>query len=429
MPRKFLLCVAVVLAACACTPAEAQEFRPKGIVFKGAPEYSDQELLAAAGLRTGATLSVADMNGHFKQLMDTGMFDNVLYKFDGVDLIFQLTPATLLYTARFENLPLAPDADIAAQLHARLPLYHGKVPSQGGMLDGVQHALEEVLAAQGIKATVGVTPFNLPGAKAVSAMSFAIDSPPVLVGAIELKGVSPEMQAKAKAIADHATGDKFDAENSGHNLEDALQSFYVDNGYAAAKVSATRAGAAVVTGDAIDVPFQARVEEGKVYKLGSVRLSSNDVVGQAEVDKAVLTFSKNFAVVRGLTLRNIWAFVSSRYKSKGYLDCTLTPHPEFDDAAGVVNYTVDIVPGPVYHLAFIKFDNVSDDLRKLLMRNWQMLPGDVFDASYVGNFIINAQKADPILQRTLAGVRANFDVRADPQTHDVNVVMRLERAQ
>ena len=148
---------------------------------------------------------------------------------------------------------------------------------------------------------------------------------------------------------------------------------------------------------------------------------------QAELDKAVAGFTQSEVRVKGLTLRSIWAFISAKYKSKGYLDCKLTPQPTFDDATGVANYTVEIDPGSVYHLAFVKFDNVSDDLRKLLMRNWQMLPGDAFDETYVSNFILNAQKADPVLQRTLSGVKASFDVLVDPNTHEVNIVIRLQR--
>jgi hypothetical protein len=67
-------------------------------------------------------------------------------------------------------------------------------------------------------------------------------------------------------------------------------------------------------------------------------------------------------------------------------------------------------------------------MRKLLMRNWQMLPGDVFDETYVANFIGNAQKADPVLMRSLSGVKAIYDVNADPNSHEVNVRIRFERA-
>ena len=92
-----------------------------------------------------------------------------------------------------------------------------------------------------------------------------------------------------------------------------------------------------------------------------------------------------------------------------------------------VNYDVAIDPGPVYHLAFVKFDNVSDELRSLLIKNWQMLPGDPFNEVYVASFIMTAQKNDPVLGRTLANVKANYNVTADPQTHDVNVVLHLEK--
>ena len=54
-------------------------------------------------------------------------------------------------------------------------------------------------------------------------------------------------------------------------------------------------------------------------------------------------------------------------------------------------------------------------------------PGDPFDQDYVTHFFLKAQLEDPVLQRTLAGVKTKFDVMADPQTHDVNLVIRLEK--
>jgi outer membrane protein assembly factor BamA len=428
MRASIGLLFSAVLAVSCCFSAAAQKFQPKSILFKGAPEYSDDELLAASGLKKGTVLTVDEMNGHFKQLMDTAMFDNVLYKFDGQDLIYQLTPAALLYSVRLENLPLAPGADVNAQLHAHLPLFHGKVPPEGGMLESVRHGLEDLLAAQGIKATVVTAPFGTPGTKDVTAMNFSISAPPVQIGAIQLQGVSAEMQAKLKPVLDHAVGSPFDTSNSAGNIERAFEEFYVDQGYAGAKVHAVRTGDPAVSADAIAVPFAVNVEEGKIYKLGFVHLSANTVMTQAEVDKAVAGFIQAESRVRGVTLRNIWSAISTRYKAKGYLDCVLTPKPQFDDTAGIANYNVDIDSGAVYHLAYVKFENVSDDLRKLLMRNWQMLPGDAFDESYVANFVINAQKADPVLMRTLSGVKVTYDVRADPQSHDVNVVIRLQRS-
>jgi len=56
-----------------------------------------------------------------------------------------------------------------------------------------------------------------------------------------------------------------------------------------------------------------------------------------------------------------------------------------------------------------------------------MLPGDPFNESYVANFISTVQQNDPVLRRSLSGVKTTFDAIADPQTHDVNVVIRLAK--
>ena len=233
MVRPLLLLLTTTVLFAASLPADAQKFLPKSIQFKGDPEYSDQELLAAAGLKKGTVLNVAEMKDHSQKLMDTGVFDTLSFKFDGQDLIYTLVLSTTLYPVRLENLPLAPGKELDAKLHDRFPLYHGKVPADGGLLEGVRGALEEMLASQGIKAAVTAMPFGTPGTKNVTAMNFSIASLPVLVGPIQLDGVSPEMQSLVKSVADHEKGEPFDTENTEKNLEHIFASIYADEGYAA----------------------------------------------------------------------------------------------------------------------------------------------------------------------------------------------------
>ena len=262
----FLLLIFAALLS-ACPPGTAQKFQPKTIQFKGAPEYSDQELLAAAELKKGTVLNFAEMKGHSQKLMDTGVFETLSFKFDGVDLVYTLVPSATLFPVRLENLPLTPGKELDDALHDRFPLYHGKVPAEGGLLDGVRGALEEMLAAQGIKTTVAATPFTDRKLHKVTAMSFDITAPPVRVGAIHLEGVSSALQAKVESVAGHLAGSSFDTEHSARNLEYAIELFYGDEGYAAVKVHASRSGSPVTTDAAIDIPFSVTVEEGRFYKL------------------------------------------------------------------------------------------------------------------------------------------------------------------
>jgi outer membrane protein insertion porin family len=427
MQRPIFLLLTLAALLSACPPGTAQKFQPKTIQFKGAPEYSDQELLAAADLKKNTVLNFAEMKGHSQKLMDTGVFETLSFKFDGVDLVYTLVPSTTLYPVHMENLPLTLGEELDAALHDRFPLYHGKVPGDSGLMEQVRRALEEMLAAHGIKATVTAAAFADPKVHKVTAITYSIASPPVRVGKIHLDGVSSTLQAKVEDVADHQTGSSFDTENSERNLEHAFELFYGDEGYAGVKVHALRSGDPVATDTAIDIPFSVTVEEGRPYKLGAVHLPPNALVTQTEIDKIVGPAAH--VPAKGQTLRTTWFLITSRYKAAGYLDCVVTPHPEFDETSSTVNYNVEVDPGPVYHLAFVKFENVSDELRSRLMRIWQMLPGDAFDESYVSNFIIRAQKDDPVLMRTLAGVKVTYDVLADQQTHEVNCVIHFARAQ
>jgi outer membrane protein assembly factor BamA len=431
MIRNCCFAAAIALLS-VCQLAPGQKFQPKTIQFKGAPEYSDQELLAAANLKRGIVLTAAEMSEHSKLLMDSGVFDGVTYKFDGVDMVYQLAIAPQLYTIHLDNLPLTPGAALDARIHEQLPLFHGKVPAEGSLMDGVIKVLEQALADQGIHATVTATPMGTAGTRQVSAMSFAIIAPPVKVGAVDVQGASPEMAARVKTLADRATGTPFSAESSAAFLERTIGFFYADEGYAAAKVHAARTGNLVVDEAAVNLPFAVTIEEGHIYKLGTIHLPADSLLTQGELDKIVAQQTsapaQASAPSKGASVRGIWSAIHARYKAKGYLDCAVTPHPELDEASGVVNYTVEIKPGGQYHLGLLRFDNVSDDLKKLLMRNWQMMPGDPFDESYVSGFLATAQKSDPVLMRTLAGVKATYTVMADPNTHEVNCLIKLERA-
>ena len=421
MPNKLI--AALVLLGTAL-PISAQKFIPRTIQFNGDPEYSTEELLAASGLKKGATLSYADMNDTSKRLMDTGMFASLTFKFDGQDLVFQLAPADQLLPVHLDNLPIVSVTEVDARLHQQFPLYHGKIPPEGGTLEQVRATLEAMLAAQGIKATVVAAPGADSKTRHANSMHFSLTSPPVQVRVNRIDGASSEVGDQLRAIADQAGKLPYDIDHSATDIEGAFAVFYQDRGYAGVKVHAERAGAANVDAAAITVPYTVKIEEGRVYKVGTIHVPEDAPITQDEIAK---TLSSPNGPVMGIRVRSIWETIATRNHAKGYLDCKVTPTPQFDDANAMVNYDVAVSSGPIYHLAFVKFENVSDELRALLIKNWQMMPGDPFNQEYASAFLLTAQQNDPVLRRTLANVKATYRVMADPQTHDVNVVLRLEK--
>jgi outer membrane protein assembly factor BamA len=241
---------------------------------------------------------------------------------------------------------------------------------------------------------------------------------------LRLLGVSDAMQSKIAPVIEHAGG-LYDSEKSAKSLASHFEFFYVGQGYAAVHVDAHRSGNPLVTEDAVRVPFIIDIQEGRTYKLGSIRVAPGSPIAQADVDKAGAANAQFPG--ENLYTEEVLLSIESRYKAKGYLDCTAIAHPEFDDTSGVVNYTVEANIGPVYHLALINFEDIGDDLRSLLMLNWQMVPGNPFNESYVGDFMLKAQKNNSALKQALAGLKATYDVRIDSGSHEVILVIRLEK--
>jgi outer membrane protein assembly factor BamA len=433
MKRTCFLILTAVFFLASSLPAAAQKFLPKTIQFKGAPEYSDQELMAAAGLKKGTVLAYADMKEHSQKLMDTGVFESLAFSFDGADLVYKLVPHADLYPIRLKNLPLTPGKELDDALHDRFPLYHGKVPAENGLLEGVRGALEEMLAAKGIRATVAAAPYTDEKLYKVTAMSFSITAPRVRVGEIHLEGVSAEMQAKVKHVADRIVKTAYDTENTAGSMESAFSSFYVDEGYAAAKVHAERSGDSIAGSETIDVPFNVTIEEGRHYALGSITLPSGAPLTVEDINKAAgaisytsAGFSETLSVKGGITLRTAVSFVTGQYKSKGYMDCIVTPHPQFDDAAGIVNYILEVHEGPVYTMGKLTIENSADDLRTAMLAAWKLPTGAVFHESALRTYFGKQDPHSPLGQ-TFSNSNCIYKLTRDNEAHTVNVSLRVER--
>ena len=423
MPRPALLFLAAGLVLSGALPLSAQKFLPKSIQFKGDAEYTDQELLAAAGLKKGAVLTSAEMQDHAKQLMDSGVFDNLTYKFDGIDLVFSLIPAAQLYPLRLANLPLAPGKDLDARLHEHFPLYHGKVPAEGGLMEQVRQTLQEMLAAKGISAAITATPSSAQAGKGAF-VSFAIASPPVLIGEIHPDTAPAALDSKAEEILAKLTGSPFDAEGSPSQIDTYLGNFYRDQGYLEAEIHANPQGAPVITPEAIRIPFLVSVSPGQQYYLKSIQLAPGLVVTQAEFDRQSALHPGDIA--GGQRLTEDWVLIARQYHDKGYMKPSVHPTPSFDHAQGTVSYAVTVEPGPAYTMGKLSIENVGDDLRAMMLAAWKMPAGAVFNESAVRNYFF-LEDANPQLQRIFAAVNCKYSLHLNDDTHTVDVVLRLEK--
>ncbi len=415
MTRKFgAFGLALLLVSSVSLPAQ-KKAAGKAVRFQGAPQYTQQELLTAAGLKPDQRLAPVEIKAHGKLLNDTGVFKEVRFSSDAKTITFTLTPIAPLYPMHFENVPLTPGKDLDAKLHERFPLYHGQLPAMGPMVDGVCRVLEEMLAAEGAKATVKATLTSGLGKQKATAMNFEV-APAVHIGQIQYAGVSPAMQAKVSLLAGGQTGNGFDTENSASGLKRVFEDLYQDEGYAAVQVDVAQAVTLAASAQSIDVPYTVTIKEGGVYKLGTIDYPAGALISRGEVEKIVAKNPKGAGRPFDLFL----LAVGDAYHAKGYLDCAVVPHPSFNEGAHIVNYSLEITPGTQYRFGSVKFEGAPEAMAARLKAAWKMTPGDVFDQSFVSGFAVLAQKKDKTLVRWMSGVLTTYDVKPDAETHQVN---------
>jgi outer membrane protein assembly factor BamA len=394
------------------------------IRFDGAPEYPQQELLAAAGLRPDSRPTPIELKARAKQLFETGLFGEVKFTQGGKALVFTLSPSKQLFPMHLENVPLTPGKELDARLHDRYPLYRAvALPASGSMIDGICRALEEMLASKGIKATVKAAVTSGLGPQKITAMNFAVVSPAVHIGHIQLVGVSPAMQAKAGQVAGSQSGGDFDTERTATGLQHLFEDFYQDQGYAAVQVDVAEVDPPGISEQSIDIPYLVTIKEGGIYKLGTIGFAGSADVPRAEVERILARYPKG----SGRPLDLYLLAVRDGYHAHGYLDCAVVSHAAFNEATRIVSYSVEVTPGSVYRLAAVQFDGAPEAMAARLKLAWKMAPGEIFDESYVSGFSAQAVKKDKALAKWMQTVVSNYDVKADPDSHEVTCIFHFAK--
>jgi len=429
MTRQSSAIGVALLLLCSLPLLAQRKAPPIAIRFQGAPEYTQQELLAAAGIKPDARPNPREMKAHAKQLSDTGFFEEVKFTPSSKAMLFTLKPTSHLFPMHLENVPLTPGKELEAKLHERFPLYRGLMPGSGSVVEGICHTLEEMLSAKGIKAKVKADLTSDLGPQKLTAVNFNVVSPTVRIGHIQLAGVSAAMQAKASLLASGQTGNGFDTENSAIGLQHAFEELYRDQGYAAVQVNVAQLDPTVLADQSanpptLEIPYTVAIKEGAIYKLGTIDLPASALVSRADVEK----IQSKYPAGSGRPLDLFLLAVRDAYHARGYLDCSVVPHPSFNEAKNIVNYSLEITPGAQYRLASVKFDGAPEAIAAKLKLAWKMAPGDVFDESYLANFVVMAQKKDKAMTKWIQTVITTYDIKADPATHQVNCTFHFAKA-
>jgi outer membrane protein insertion porin family len=426
---RFHRALAVFLVLAPISLTAHGQYSIASVTFKHPGPYTTPELLAASGLEAGQSLMQDSLANAAQRLLNTGLFSDATIDYTGAGhargIVVDLKPIPLdkLLPASFENFVWFTPEELTAGIHAHVPLYRGVTSDAGTLPDDIQAALQQMLAAKGITATLSHEVIEATNEHPLRALSFRVEQPSVRLGMLHISMLTDPSAAAAlkpgiQQAANLATRHPFNEGLAGPTIQDVLLDPIRHAGYIQATLDNIQRTVAPAPTDpqTLLVTYSARIVTGDAFKVSTLTWNPTPVFSGADFAREAKLHPGDTA--DGDALLSTEAAISAAYLSHGYLDIYILTHPVPDAAAHTVAYTLEPVPGDVYHLRTVTPKGLSPEALQEFNAAWRMKPGDVYNPTYVPEFIHNNTALKHL--STYAG---SFQASADPQTHQVDLTL------
>jgi outer membrane protein assembly factor BamA len=414
--RSPLTLALVVLVLCAGRPVCGQSSSQKpfaqmpaserqliAIKVTGSKRFSEQAITAATGLQIGTPVTEDDFKRAARNLGDLGTFSDIAYTYsysaEGTKLELHVTDAEKFVPAHFDDFVWFSDAELRQRIKQEVPLFDGELPLSGRLADEVSDALQGMLIEKGVPGHVNYFRFS-EGDGPVESINYKVSEVLIRVGKIEFTGAAPAELPALEAAAENLPDREYSRTRLEMLVQHQLLPVYHARGYLKASFSEPEPKAVAEPASQIDenshrtlVDVTFAVTPGRQYKLKALEWSGNHELTTDALQKMVpAPVGQPANTVR---LADELLTVKELYGSRGFISASIKAVPEFDDAAGSVVLRLEVTEGFLYHMGDLEFRGLDNSLIARLRNAWRLRPGDVFDATYLKQYLPEAQRLLP----------------------------------
>jgi len=409
-----------VVAAMMMPLAEGQPrtFPVVSLKVEGNQNFSEQQILAVAGLKIGQPAEPKAFEAARDRLMASGFFETVGYKYapsadkTGYAASFVVTEIQQAYRVKFDRMPL-PEAELLAVLRKSDPLFSPKVPGTQQLLARYAGFLEPAVKEK----VVGRVMPDME-TKELMIVFQPAKLPPSIAEVTFSKNEVIATRTLQNAVAGAAVGTVWEEKRFRQILDNSIRPLYEARGRI--RVAFPNITTEPVT-DVNGLRVKVEVAEGEVYKLGEVDIpaaadSRRELLRAADLKQDDIA---NFdAINEGLErIRKV-------VRSNGYLHAKVRADRKIDDKAKMVALTVQIDRGERY--TFTKLNIVGLDIltEPHIRKMWAIKEGQAYNPDYAEAFLARIRE-EGILEN-LGKTKA--DIKTDDQklTAEVTLVFTGE---
>jgi outer membrane protein assembly factor BamA len=416
MTRILRWPVLVLLLAIALKPVQAQSAgssfdrlpaatrQLSSVKVIGSKHYTESDVVAASGLQIGATVVEEDFKKASRRLGDIGVFTDIAYNYSyssaGTKLVLQVTDAEKLVPVRFEDFVWFSDEELMQRIKERAPMFNGELPLSGNLADRVSDVLQALLVENSIPGNVEYERAGKANAP-VDSIVYRVSEVVIQIRNVEFTGVGEAELPALKEAARRVFEREYSRSVLNALVEHQLLPVYHSRGYLKAafgeprpkviKKPSTDSGEGIRNLTIVDVIYP--VTPGTQYKIKALQWSGNKEFTAEVLQKMVRAQPGDIAnTVRiGDNLKD----VQKLYGSKGYVSATINANAEFDDQTSTVTIHLNVNEGYEYHMGELEFRGLDNSLTAKLRNAWKLRPGDVYDETYLSEYLPAAHRLLP----------------------------------
>jgi outer membrane protein assembly factor BamA len=384
--------------------AQSSTYKLLAVKVTGSKRFTEHEIALASGLPVGTVAHEEDFQKAARQLGETGAFGNISFSYtysgEGTKLIFQVTDADKFVPVHFADFVWFSDEDLIQRLHERIPLFNGELPTSGRMTGQVSDVLQAMLVQNAVPGQVEYTRAEDKDGK-LQAIDYNVVGVSIRIHHADFPGAGPGELPMLEELAEKLIDREYSRAYMSNFVDHSLLPIYRQRGFLKAscdtpqpKVVKSANAEALHNGlppTFVDVTFP--VTPGAQYKIGSWEWSGNKVIPNDELQP--LLHVKVGQIANTVELGDDLHSVQELYGSRGYVLATVRVDATFNDAAGTVAFRLIVNEDSLFHMGELEFRGLDNSLTARLQAAWKLRPGDVYDASYLQQFLPLARKLLP----------------------------------
>jgi outer membrane translocation and assembly module TamA len=297
----------------------------------------------------------------------------------------------------FDNFVWFKDQEIIDEIRKDLPSFDGTAPEAGDSIDKILVALKRMLESNKRPSEVEYAFFSGDGFQYSPAHIFTVRYAKLPVCKIVFQNSPPQLETELQQAAKTLAKKNYSKMMTRGFVEGRAIQIYRKYGYlrAAARIQSAELDQTCENGVAVQVA----VEPGLEYVWDKVVWTGAKAIAAKSLDSAIELTPGD--VASGLRIDAGLRAVYIAYQKLGYVESQILPKPVFDDANKKITLEVAVTEGPQFRMGTFIIKGVTEKDALRLKERWTLKPGDIYDGSYLGEFI-NKLVAEKLIYPDLA---------------------------